>query len=242
MVLETGWTRLRRELGSVFALLLAAGGLFAFLRLASEVREGDTRAFDTAILLALRNPADSADPVGPLWLEIAMRDITSLGSTAVLALVTALAVGYLVIDRKRHAALLLVAAAGGGALLSAVIKGMVDRPRPELVAHLVDVHDMSFPSGHSMLSATIYLTIGVLLARTSDQRRIKVYIVGCAVGMTLLIGLSRLYLGVHWPTDVLAGWSLGSAWAMLCWLVARWLQRRGDVETPAGEPAGAPAS
>jgi undecaprenyl-diphosphatase len=93
-----------------------------------------------------------------------------------------------------------------------------------------------------MLSATIYLTIGVLLARTSDQRRIKVYIVGCAVGMTLLIGLSRLYLGVHWPTDVLAGWSLGSAWAMLCWLVARWLQRRGDVETPAGEPAGAPAS
>ncbi|MEJ1935526.1 phosphatase PAP2 family protein, partial [Nostoc sp. NIES-2111] len=120
------------------------------------------------------------------------------------------------------------------------LKIVFDRPRPDLVAHLVDVRTLSFPSGHAMMSAVTFLTIGVLLARTSPRRRLKVYIVAVAVALTLLVGFSRVFLGVHWPTDVLAGWSAGSAWAVLCWLVARTLQRRGQVEPAAQDPGDMP--
>jgi undecaprenyl-diphosphatase len=126
---------------------------------------------------------------------------------------------------------LLAVSVGGGTLLSTLLKLGFDRPRPDLVAHLVDVRTLSFPSGHAMLSAVTYLTIGVLVARVSPKRRIKVYVTAVALVLTLAIGLSRVYLGVHWPTDVLAGWSIGAAWAMACWLGAVFLQRRGSVES-----------
>jgi undecaprenyl-diphosphatase len=86
-----------------------------------------------------------------------------------------------------------------------------------------------------MLSAVTYLTLGALLARVEANRRGKLYVVSVAILLTLLVGCSRLYLGVHYPTDVLAGWVVGSAWAILCWTVAAWLQRRGQVEGE-GEP------
>lgn len=226
------------ELGSIFGLLIVAGGLFGFISIADEVREGETHAFDSAILLALRSAADPADPIGPHWLEGMMRDLTSLGGTAVLTLVTLVAVGYLVIERKRHAAMLLAIAVGGGTLLSSLLKIGFDRPRPDLVSRLVDVQTLSFPSGHAMLSAVTYLTIGVLLARTSERRRVKSYILFVCIALTLTIGATRIYLGVHWPTDVLAGWSVGAAWAVLCWQVARYMQKRGQVETPATKTPG----
>ena len=169
-----------------------------------------------------------------------MRDITSLGGTAVLTLVTLVAVGYLVIERKRHAAMLLAVAVGGGTLLSSILKLGFDRPRPDLVSRLVDVQSLSFPSGHAMLSAVTYLTIGVLLARTSERRRVKSYILAVCITLTLMIGMTRIYLGVHWPTDVLAGWSVGAAWAVLCWQVALYMQKRGQVEAPATETVGEP--
>jgi undecaprenyl-diphosphatase len=230
----------RIELGSVVSLLVVAGGLFGFISIADEVREGETHGFDSAILLALRSAADPADPIGPHWLEGMMRDITSLGGTAVLTLVTLVAVGYLVIERKRHAALLLAIAVGGGTLLSSILKLGFDRPRPDLVSRLVDVQTLSFPSGHAMLSAVTYLTIGVLLARTSERRRVKSYILAVCITLTLMIGLTRVYLGVHWPTDVLAGWSVGAAWAVLCWQVALYMQKRGQVEASATESVGEP--
>lgn len=225
----------RLEIGPVSALLVAAVGLFAFFNLADEVREGETHRFDEAILLALRNPLDLADPVGPWWVEAMMRDVTALGGTVVLTFITVVAVLYLAIDGKRGAAMLLAVSVGGGTLLSTLLKLGFDRPRPDLVAHLVDVRTLSFPSGHAMLSAVTYLTIGVLVARVSPKRRIKVYVAVVALVLTLAIGLSRVYLGVHWPTDVLAGWSIGAAWAMVCWLGAVFLQRRGSVESE-GEP------
>jgi undecaprenyl-diphosphatase len=221
----------RLEIGPVSALLVAAFGLFAFARLADEVQEGETHRFDEAILLALRNPLDPADPVGPWWVEAMMRDVTALGGTVVLTFITVVAVLYLAIDGKRGAAVLLAVSVGGGTLLSTLLKLGFDRPRPDLVAHLVDVRTLSFPSGHAMLSAVTYLTIGVLVARVSPKRRIKVYVTAVALVLTLAIGLSRVYLGVHWPTDVLAGWSIGAAWAMACWLGAVFLQRRGSVES-----------
>jgi undecaprenyl-diphosphatase len=192
--------------------------------------QGETRAFDRAILLAFRNSTDLSDPIGPHWLEIILRDVTSLGGATVLTLMTIAVTGFLLIDAKRGAAILVLGSVIGGVVLSSILKLGIDRPRPDLVAHLVEVHTASFPSGHAMLSAVVYLTLGGLLSRVERPRRIKIYVLSIAVILTLLIGVSRVYLGVHWPTDVLAGWCAGATWAVLCWRAALALQRRGEVE------------
>jgi undecaprenyl-diphosphatase len=229
--LVSQWLQLgRREIGPLAAVLLAAGSALAFGKLAEEVLEGDTRTFDRTMLLALRDPADLSDPVGPVWVEEMARDVTSLGGTAVLVLVPVAVIGFLLMVRKRGAALLVLGSIGGGVLLSTILKNVFERTRPDLVPHAVHVYTASFPSGHAMLSAVTYLTLGALLTRVQPQRRVKAYLLTVAVVLTVLIGVSRVYLGVHWPTDVLAGWCIGSAWAMLCWLAALWLQRRGQVE------------
>ena len=218
------------ELLPLAVLAFIAAAIYLFARLADEILEGEAFRFDEAILRALRNPADLADPIGPRWLDIAMLDITALGGTAVLTLITAGVIGFLLMDSKRGAALFVLVAVAGGSLLTTLAKLAFARPRPELVAHLVEVSSYSFPSGHAMSSAVTYLTLGALLARTQARKRIKAYLLGVAVLLTLMIGTSRVYLGVHYPSDVLAGWSLGAAWAMLCWQVERLLQQRGQVE------------
>jgi undecaprenyl-diphosphatase len=231
--------RLRAWFGAEFtvlAMFLAAAALLGFVALVDEVLEGGTRAFDETILRALRNPANLADPLGPWWVELMFRDLTALGGTTVLTLITAIVIGYLLIDRKRAAALLVLVSVGGGTVLSNLLKTLFGRPRPELVAHLVEVRTLSFPSGHAMLSAVTFLTIGALLAKVQPGWRLRVYLVAVAITLTLLVGFSRVYLGVHYPTDVIAGWCAGAAWAMICWVVASWLQRRGQIESP-GDPA-----
>jgi undecaprenyl-diphosphatase len=220
----------RHELGVLAAVFLLAVALLGFGLLAEEVAEGDTGGFDRVVLLALRNPADLADPIGPAWVEGAARDVTSLGGNTVLVLVSLAVIGYLAMVRKRSAALLVFVAVGGGLLLSTLLKHAFERVRPDLVPHGVRVYTASFPSSHAMLSAVTYLTLGALLTRVEPRRRLKAYLLTVAVLLTLLIGTSRVYLGVHWPTDVLAGWCVGSAWAILCWLVTRGLQREGQVE------------
>jgi undecaprenyl-diphosphatase len=219
-----------RELAPFAVLALCAAMLAIFGKIADEVIDGQTRGFDEAILRALRNPHDPADPLGPAWLEHVIRDITSLGSFTLVAFVTLIVAGYLLIDGKRAAALFVLVAIAGGVVLSEGLKHLFARPRPELVAHLVEVQTASFPSGHAMLSAVTFLTLGALLARVQSRNRLKAYVVSVAILLTLLIGASRVYLGVHWPTDVLAGWCAGAAWAMSCWLLAIWLQDRGRIE------------
>ena len=211
------------EFSILAAFCVIAGTGFGILKLASEISEGETRAFDTAILLAFRNPADPADPIGPRWVEQAVRDLTSLGSTVVLTLVTLAAVGYLLIERKSRLAIFVIVAIGSGTLLSTLLKLGFDRPRPDLVAHGVDVWSASFPSGHALMSAVTYLTLGALLAQAQSRPRVKLYFIGIAVLVSLIVGVTRIYLGVHWPTDVLAGWSVGAAWALSCWLLSIWL-------------------
>ncbi|MBW8268055.1 phosphatase PAP2 family protein [Caldovatus aquaticus] len=218
------------ELRALLGVLAAALALLAFFALAEAVLEGETRAFDRAVLLALRARADPSDPAGPRWLEEAARDVTALGSTAILGFATLAVAGYLALARRRAAARLVLVAVAGGALLSSLLKLGFERPRPDLVPHAAAVYTASFPSGHAMLSAVTWLTLGALLMRIEPRRRVKAYVLAMAVLTTLLVGASRIYLGVHWPTDVLAGWSLGAAWALLCWLVALRLQRRGRVE------------
>jgi undecaprenyl-diphosphatase len=220
----------RIERVTLVSIILAATVLLAFAKLADAVGEGGTRAFDERILLALRTPGNLADPIGPRWLEEMMRDFTALGGTGVLALMSLAVGGFLGMTRKGHAALLVLVAVVGGVLVSQTMKWAYARPRPELVPHGTEIYTASFPSGHSMMSAIVYLTLGALLARTQSVPSVKVYILAIAVFLTLLVGISRVYLGVHWPTDVLAGWALGGVWALACWMVMAWLQERGQVE------------
>ncbi len=133
-----------------------------------------------------------------------MRDLTALGGYTVLSLITVLAITYLLMKGKRASALLVGVAVIGGTALSNLLKLGFDRPRPDIVAHLVDVHSLSFPSGHAMLSAATYLTLGALLARSERGIVMRSYFIGVAIVLTMLIGASRVYLGVHYPTDVLA--------------------------------------
>jgi undecaprenyl-diphosphatase len=221
----------------LLVLLLMLGvvlGVWAFFELADGVKEGATRQMDEAVLKWFRSPADLADPVGPRWFEDSVRDITALGGSTVLSLVVLAIAGFVLLQRQFHAFWLMLAAIGGGVLLNVLIKGWFGRPRPELVPHLSHVSSASFPSGHSMLSAVVYFTLAALLTRLVAPLRIRIYILFVALTFSLLVGLSRIYLGVHYPTDVLAGWTLGLLWAILCWLTARFLQKRGAVETAPG--------
>jgi undecaprenyl-diphosphatase len=210
----------RPEVRLLGLVLIPAALLLVFIKLASEVTEGDTLAFDKAILLALRTPGDTADPIGPPWLESVMRDLTALGSTVVLAIITLAMAGFLFVTKRTTLSLHLVMAVALGTVLSNTLKLLLARPRPDLVAHIVQVHTLSFPSGHALLSAVTYLTIGALLMGDHTSIRVKAYILSVAILLSLLVGISRVYLGVHYPTDVLAGWAVGGAWASLCWLVS----------------------
>ena len=213
----------------LLALLLVVGGTWAFIELADEVTEGDTQHFDKLVhrKFSTTNPTTT---IGPQWLGETMRDCTALGGVAVLALLTAAVTGYLIIDGKRRSAAFVIIAIAGGLLLSTVLKRFFARERPPLETRAAYVLTSSFPSGHSMLSATVYLTLGSLLMRFQPRRRLKIYYLFIAAVVTLLVGFSRVYLRVHWATDVLAGWTAGLVWALLCWLAARALQIHHVVE------------
>jgi undecaprenyl-diphosphatase len=207
----TGWLR-NLDLFVLLAGLALVVGVLAFLLIADAVRGGGTQSMDEAIIRSLRRPDDLATPIGPTWLLEVGRDLTALGGVTVLSLVTAAVVGFLAILRANHAMWLVLAATLGGLLLSTVLKQSFDRPRPDLVPHLSQVYTSSFPSGHSMLSATVYLTLGALLARLVQRVWLKLYFVAVALLVTFLVGCSRVYMGVHYPTDVLAGWCAGLSW------------------------------
>ncbi|MGE3931497.1 MAG: phosphatase PAP2 family protein [Hyphomonadaceae bacterium] len=218
------------EMSAIIALGTVGLGALAFLELADETREGETHAFDTQILLSLRSPNDPGDPLGPFWVEQSVLDITALGGFAVLALMILAVCSYLLAIGRRTSALLVAGAVISGTVLSEAMKSLFDRPRPDLVAHLAETQSASFPSGHALVSAVAYLTIAALLARLLPRRRLKALVLTFGIVLTVLIGVSRVYLGVHWPTDVLAGWSLGAAWAALWWLAAWALQAQGAVD------------
>jgi undecaprenyl-diphosphatase len=229
-------SRTRRELYLLLAVLLIVLGTWAFIELADEVTQGATQSFDEWAIRALRRPDNPAIPIGPAWLVDVMRDITALGGFAVLTLVIVIVSGFLLLHRTYHALWLILIAVLGGELLSTALKHLIGRPRPRVVEHLAAVHNPSFPSGHSMLSAIVYLTLGVLLARLLTNWPSRIYCLAVALLLTFLVGISRIYLGVHYPTDVLAGWTAGLVWATLCWLLAQYLQRRGKVEQSLQSP------
>lgn len=210
----------------VVVLILVVG----FSRLASEVLEGETLTFDKQLLAALRDPASPARPIGPAWLMSGALDITALGSATVLGLVVFAVTGFLVLQGMWRMGTFVLLACSGAWFINSALKVFFQRPRPDVVPHLREVMTMSFPSGHALTSAVVYLTLGALLMRVARRPITKWYCMGLAMLATFLVGASRVYLGVHYPTDVLAGWIVGLSWALLCWLVERSLERRAGLK------------
>lgn len=219
---------------SVFSV---AGLLLIFGLVADAVLEGSTSEFDRSVIQIFRDANDSSKLIGPTWLPEIIRDLTSLGSFVVLGIVLFAVVGYLLLAGSPAAASLMLAAVLGGVALNSALKFSFARPRPEFIVPGAKVFTASFPSGHAALSAITYLTIAALLARTTKSVRLRIYFVSVGVTLALLVGVSRVYLGVHYPSDILAGWCVGSAWALGCWAVMTSLQRKGRMEPPRSDNA-----
>lgn len=199
----------------------ATASLSLFIKIAEEMFEGDTHKIDLMIIMLLRAPGDPNNPIGPKWLEDFARDITALGSPAVLGLFVLISSTFLLLAGKRRLSVFMAVVSGGGTLVVAALKEAFARPRPQLAADGLFVYTASFPSGHAMISAVVYLTWGALIARLAPTLRLKLYTVIIAVLLTGLVGFSRIYLGAHWPSDVLAGWAIGAAWALVCGSLGR---------------------
>lgn len=223
------WRGLRwigaRELASLVAVLVLTGGILTLLETADLVSDGKTRELEERVLLSMRAADDPGDPIGPAWFEAAARDVTALGSSTVMAGLVLAVVGFLLLRRRWRAGLLIALAVCGAELIGHLLKAAYGRPRPTVVSQEAHVLTEAFPSGHAMVSAAVYLTLGALLAELETRLAVRAYILLWAVLLPLGIGLSRVYLGVHWPTDVLAGWAAGACWAIMCLLAARWLER-----------------
>jgi len=226
---------LPKEVQLLAALFAAALWLWVLALVVAIVAYPRIQRFDERVLLWFRRPEDLSVPIGPEWLLSAAREITALGSATVLLILIFSVAGYLLLERRYGLMGLVLVSTFGGVLMTTLFKDFFGRPRPSVVPHLVPVSSLSFPSGHSLLSAVVYLTLGALLARDTTDRVTKTYLVVLSATITVMIGLSRMYVGVHYPTDVLGGWVAGTFWALCCGLIARELQRR-RVITPAEKP------
>jgi len=210
----------RKEKLVLVAIATVILGTLAFFGFSRDVMQGHTQAFDEWAVESLRHREDRGLSRGPGWLAGSVRDVTALGSIAVLALVTLAALGYAALRGNPRLALLLLFAAGGGFAVNHALKTAFDRPRPAL-PHVSSVKSYSFPSGHAMVSATVYLSLAAVLATREKRRLLKGYLLGVGALLTGLVGLSRVYLGFHYPSDVVAGWLAGLVWAVLCALATR---------------------
>lgn len=221
------------ELKVCLWLLLISTAIWGFVDIADNVMEGDTEAFDRKILLAMRDPVDLSDPRGPEWFEDMWRDFSALGGLGVLSLMTLMTTGYLRMVRYHRLSWFVIAVAASACIMSFGLKEVFDRDRPDLVPSQEEVYTASFPSGHTMMSTSVYLTLGVLLAHRERRFATKGFLIGCAVLLSFLVGVSRVYLGVHWPTDVLAGWAAGAAWSVALGLFLWWMRDKGWLD---GQP------
>ncbi len=211
---------------------LVTAGVWTMLHLGGEVREGETTAFDTFVVQALRAPGQPHVPIGPRWLADVMRDVTALGGTTIVVLATSLAVAALCFHRHWRRAAILTAVMVLAQSCDELLKTAYDRTRPDFAAYGAYVYAQSFPSGHSTASAALWLSLAMIAASFEPSRRRKATWFAFAGLIILGVGASRVYLGVHWPTDVIAGWMLGACWALTGWLAWRWIARRPAPAAP----------
>ena len=221
----------QRDLRLVLELIVLAGLVLAFLKIGHEIGDDSMERFDRAILLAFR--ASPGDPLGSPGFEAAIMHLSGLGSGAVTGLVTVIAVAFLCLAGRWRFAALVLACALATLLAMWLLKGIYERPRPSIVTAIDPPGDASFPSGHSMISSALYLTLATMIARALPTRRLRVFAVAIGALLTLMIGVSRLYLGVHYPTDVLAGWTVGATLALACGILARKLAPKVNAHEPA---------
>lgn len=220
-------TLLRRfEARVLVGVALVAAALWAFLSLGGEMLEGETGSLDRRLILMLRTPGHPDDPIGGRGIEEAVRDVTALGGTTLITLVTIVAVLAFAFHRRWRRAAVMTGAVLAAWASSNLTKALYARPRPDLVPHEVYVYSGSFPSGHSTLSAATYLTLAMLIASLEPRMQAKALAYAIAGVVLVAVGASRIYLGVHWPSDVLGGWCLGSMWALAGWLALRALGGR----------------
>jgi undecaprenyl-diphosphatase len=218
--------------------LLALAGTWAFAALAVHVRAGATQAFDDAILRWV-----GAHQVG--WVHVAMLQVTALGTGVVVMMVVAVAALFLWLTRHKHSATLLLVTTAVGILINSMLKDVFHRTRPSIFPSGVEVFSSSFPSGHSMSAAIVYGTVAYLAARLQQRHWARALTAVIALALILLIAASRIYLGVHYPSDTVAGMVIGLAWAAFCMatleavqLVAR---RRAPEALEDEQPAAPPA-
>lgn len=188
--------------------------LFAFAAIALAIDAGALAPLDERVLLSLRE-GDRADPLGPAWVEELARDVTALGGTPFAIGASVIALVYFMLRNKPASALFTLVVAGGAQSLSEGLKAIFRRPRPDLVPHEVEVYSASFPSGHALLAASLFLTAAFVRAQAEQNARIRAFTIAAAIVLTMMVAASRVYLGVHWPSDVVAGWCAGLAWALV---------------------------
>jgi undecaprenyl-diphosphatase len=217
---------LRREFVLLAAILVAAVSTLVFIKLADEVIEGETQTFDERVLRSLRRADDPAVPLGPAWLREAALDVPALGSTVVLTLVLSGVTGFLLIQRKIAMMWLTLFTTLGGTGLAVLLKDVIDRGRPTVVPHLREVTSPSFPSGHAMLSAIVYLTLGSLLTQVVPGRLSKLYVLLWALVLTFLVRRTS------WPAGSPAwcGRSCAGCLSATCAIAAFW--RRAGILRP----------
>ena len=220
------------ETTTLFYVFFGALCAWLLVRSVPKIYKGRLEAIDNHVLRALRRPENLSIPIGPKWLPEAAKDVTALGSGTNLTITTAILVGFLCLHRRLRATGFLLSSLGSGLLLCQSLKGYFARRRPNVVPHLAHFDPASFPSGHSMGAALVYLTSGSIISRQVTGSLAKTYFLSIAVVLAIVVGVSRVYLGVHYPSDVLAGWAAGSLWSGLCAQAARWLQHQGSVEPP----------
>jgi len=224
---ERGW-----QINPRHALIAAALCWAGFAAMVVAVETGRTGWLDSTGLLFWRD--SDLRPLGPPLLLEAVRDVTALGGVLLRNVIAGIALVALLMLRLRREAVVLFGTVIGGWLVNSAIKGLVGRPRPDIVSHLTEAGGASFPSGHSFNAAVVYLAIALAFAAMSPRQGIRITIVAGAAVLALLIAFSRVWLGVHFPSDVIAGWLGGAGWALLA---AALLDRPAKVMAEQGEAA-----
>lgn len=220
----------KREIKVLLIILFILLCTILFIEIGRMVDKGSTQRFDEWVILSLRNSEDVNLPIGPKWISEFMNDITTLGGGYIIGIITIFVIGYLILQKRFDALFIVLAATIGGTLIVFGLKDLYGRERPDLIFRLHETNSLSFPSGHSMMSAVVYLTQAAIIARFQRNIKIRFYILSAALFLTFIIGVSRVYLGVHYPTDVIAGWTIGLAWATFCWFVVWFFQRRMNLK------------